>query len=553
LLLVDGVPANEGDRGGINWDMLPVDDVERVEVVKGAGSSLYGSAALGGVVNLITRDLPVGWHGRVRLTGGSLANPPDTIWRFRDYTGGQEGVTAATSFGTEALRAGIIAGGRHSDGFVQQDRSDHWEVVGKGDWRPDTATRVHVAGSWASNQYQAPLLWCERGQCDDRGQAYQPFMIDTAQNGAFTRSDKGLFAATLDHTPSPEVSWQARTSWLRTDFTDYRHPVGDFGVANRYGAEMRGVIHPASGAGAGRVVTVGVEAALSRVTSDIFRGHSQDEFAAYGESEQQVGPAQASAGARLDYLAVDGGGLTAVVSPRVGLVLPGAGDRVRWRVSAGRGFRAPSLAERFVEGALGVLTAIPTPGHGPETAWSIEIGNEARLGSSAHSDVALFWTEASDLIEPSVDSVGQIQFKNLQRARLAGLDVALAATPLTRRLSTSVAYTLLYAHELAHDTVPERPLAFRPRHLLTVSADYAWGPVGAGADFRYASRYERVELYPATDPQVAPAVLDLHVGYQAGPLMIRILATNALNYIYNLVPQTLAPVRVVSVTLTWTY
>src|SRR5256885_7631370 len=60
LLLVDGVPANQGDRGGIDWDMVPLADVERVEVVKGAGSSLYGSAALGGVGKLITHDVPGG-------------------------------------------------------------------------------------------------------------------------------------------------------------------------------------------------------------------------------------------------------------------------------------------------------------------------------------------------------------------------------------------------------------------------------------------------------------------------------------------------------------
>ena len=70
LLLVDGVPANQGDRGGIDWDMLPLEEVDRVEVVKGAGSSLYGSAAFGGVVNVITHDLPVGFHGRVRATAG---------------------------------------------------------------------------------------------------------------------------------------------------------------------------------------------------------------------------------------------------------------------------------------------------------------------------------------------------------------------------------------------------------------------------------------------------------------------------------------------------
>ena len=75
LLLVDGVPANQGDRGGIDWDMIPLEEIERVEIVKGAGSSLYGSAALGGVANLITREIPRGVHARVRATGGSVRQP----------------------------------------------------------------------------------------------------------------------------------------------------------------------------------------------------------------------------------------------------------------------------------------------------------------------------------------------------------------------------------------------------------------------------------------------------------------------------------------------
>src|SRR5256885_9826955 len=59
---------------------------------KGAGSSLYGSAALGGVVNLITREIPLGFHARVRATGSLFSNPPHDIWRFRDYTGAREGI-----------------------------------------------------------------------------------------------------------------------------------------------------------------------------------------------------------------------------------------------------------------------------------------------------------------------------------------------------------------------------------------------------------------------------------------------------------------------------
>ena len=394
------------------------------------------------------------------------------------------------------------------------------------------------------------MLWCERGTCVDRGQAYQPFRIDTSQAGAYTRSDKGLFAATVEHTMSPRESWLARGSWLRTDFTDYRRPVGDFGAANRYGVEMRGLVRPT----ASRVVTVGAEGALSDVTSDIFGDHWQDEFAAYGESEQRLGPARMTAGARVDYIAVDGGGLSAVVSPRAGLVLPGARGTLVWRLSVGRGFRAPSLAERFVQTSLGGLTVVPNPGLGPETAWSLEVGNAAQFGTVVRTDAALFWTEASDLIEPTVDPMSaQIQFKNLQRARLAGLDVAVYAFPLTPHLSTSLAYTLLYTRELAHATEPARPLALRPRHLLTLGADYTFGGFDLGADFRYSSRFERVELYPPTDPRVTPKVLDVRAGYERGALAVRLLAANALNYLYNLAPQTLAPVRTVTMTLTWIY
>src|SRR5256885_9718375 len=131
LLLVDGVPANQGDRGGINWDVVPLDRVERVEVVKGAGSSLYGSAALGGVVNLITREIPLGFHARVRATGSLFSNPPHDIWRFRGYNRAREGIDVTASYGTDMFRGSYSTGGWHSDGYREQDRQDHWQTGGK--------------------------------------------------------------------------------------------------------------------------------------------------------------------------------------------------------------------------------------------------------------------------------------------------------------------------------------------------------------------------------------------------------------------------------------
>ncbi len=546
LLLVDGVPANQGDRGGIDWDMVPLAAVERIEVVKGAGSSLYGSAALGGVVNLITREIPLGFHGRARATGGAYADPPADVWRFRDYTGALGGLDATASYGRGTLRGSLTLGGRHSDGYREQDRSDQWETAGKAEWRPRPGTRITATGSWTSHQYQVFPTWCVPGTCDTRGQGFQPFMIDPSGRGSYTRSNKGYFAATLDRTVSSGFAWQARGSWLRTHFTDVNPD--DWSVADRLGAEVRGVGRTTSG----RVVTAGVEAAHGDVTSDIFGDHTQSEVGPYAETEQPIGRLRLTVGTRLDWLAVDGSERATLLSPRIGVVVP---SRVgTWRASAGRGFRAPTLAERYVSTRAFGFEVIPNPSLDPETAWSFEVGNALPLRSWGRLDAALFWTEARRLLEPTFvldTGVQKIQIQNISRARLRGLDLSLTVTPLGPALTTTVAYLLLDARDVATDSV----LAFRPRHLLTLSADYQWHALSAGADFRYSSRIERIELEPVfgRDPRVAARVLDLRAGWERGPLAARLLVANALNYIYNLVPRTLEPVRTFSVVLTWTY
>jgi hypothetical protein len=106
--------------------------------------------------------------------------------------------------------------------------------------------------------------------------------------------------------------------------------------------------------------------------------------------------------------------------------------------------------------------------------------------------------------------------------------------------------------ERPRDTLPERPLAFRPTHLLTLTADVrVWRGLTAGADWRYTSRLERVDLYE-NEPRVAARVLDLRAVWDGEPLAVRFALTNALNHIHGLLPRTLAPVRAATVAVTWT-
>jgi len=251
---------------------------------------------------------------------------------------------------------------------------------------------------------------------------------------------------------------------------------------------------------------------------------------------------------------VDGGSLTAVVSPRIAATLNGM-----WRASVGRGFRSPTMAERFVHTVALGFDVVPNPTLRPETAWSFEIGHtSAPLLRVLRFDAALFWTEARDLIEPQVllippDTV-KIQLQNVVRARIAGMDASVIVAPIPDRLTATLGYTYLDTRRRLAGDSTEGPLAFRPRHLLTLGADYVLGAASVGADFRFASRPERIELEGFVDPRRVPAkVLDLRAGWRRGPVELRVLATNVLNYIYNLVPETLAPVRTVTLTAVWSH
>jgi outer membrane receptor protein involved in Fe transport len=476
-----------------------------------------------------------------------FADPPHPEWSFRTDPGFQQRVDMSASRGWEGLRVRVGAGVQHSDGYREQDARDRWSLSGKGKWESANGlTTVDVSGAWTRDAYQVPLLWCTASQCDANGQAYQPFKVDTGGLGDRTVSHKGYLQAVVQRRASARLQWQARASWLRTRFVDYQRSGDDFSTSNRLGLEVRGVVHPPEDR---TYTTVGLEATRADVTSDIFGTHTQGEYAAYAESERRFGLVRVTAGARVDFLALDGGSLTGVLSPRLGAVVPSAAGITR--LSAGRGFRAPTLAERFANTVVNGFRVLPNPGLTPETGWGFELGHHLTAGV-VEADAAVFWTEDDDLIEAVVDTAQlRIQFNNIARARIAGLDVAARVRPL-EALTTSVTYTFLYARELGSSGQPDQPLAFRPRHLVTVSADYAVGPATIGADFRVVSRMERVALFQ-TDPRVGSRVLDLRAGVTRGALAGRLLVTNALNYIYALVPRTLAPVRTISLSVTWEY
>src|SRR5205807_4246254 len=109
-LLVDGVPAGDVESGLIDWRHIRTADIERIEVLRGPGSSLYGDSAMGGVISVFTRGAAPGSgaQGEVRLTGGTLGTR-DAGVNFRDDLG--------------PLRLGIDALNTSTDGYRDHSAS----------------------------------------------------------------------------------------------------------------------------------------------------------------------------------------------------------------------------------------------------------------------------------------------------------------------------------------------------------------------------------------------------------------------------------------------
>jgi iron complex outermembrane receptor protein len=112
LVLKDGIPLNLGYTGSVDvWNTLSLENIEKIEIVRGAASALYGSSAMGGVINIITKKPSRKPSGSVEIQGGSL----DT------YIG-----NASISAGTERFALRASGGHKRTDGYEYYE-GDDWK------------------------------------------------------------------------------------------------------------------------------------------------------------------------------------------------------------------------------------------------------------------------------------------------------------------------------------------------------------------------------------------------------------------------------------------
>jgi outer membrane receptor for ferrienterochelin and colicins len=526
LLAIDGLPFYTGDTGEIVWEMVPVTELQRVEIIKGAASSLYGSSAIGGVINSITRDISDKPKTVVNGFYGMYDKPYYSEW---DWSGGRRpfnGLTLSHSnrFGKFGFNISFT---RLEELSYKQD-DDFKKYIGflktVFNFTP-VSSLTFIANTFNKRAGQF-LYWKDSRNA----------LVPPDQNlGDRIETNRYLFGLIYKSLISNKLLLNVKTSYYRNYFKD-NETIPNESTSNLY----RGEVQLNSNVTDFLVLTGGVEGTFSEVKSSLFGNPDAFGIGIYAVGDINFSfPLIASIGVRYDYSKLDSLDGSGAVSPKIGLNYK-ITEKLILRSSLGTGFRAPTLSEAFTSTSTGGITVKPNPNIKSEYNLTFELGFNYALFNFLNFDAAVFQNEYYDMIEPGIDPEdGLVYFSNLVRARIQGFEANTTFYLLPNELSLSFNYTYLWARDLETGMA----LRYRPRHVFYSGLDFRKWNFDFGINFRYTSRVEEIDeelvdlgIVVDGDVRVPVYTTDFKLGYNLIsfdiPLNIYLNIKNIFNYNY---------------------
>jgi outer membrane receptor protein involved in Fe transport len=503
LVLLDGVPFNDPFGGWVYWSRVPLEATDRIEVVDGSSSSLYGNYAMGGVINIVTGP-PVRRTLDVKTQYGNL-NTPKLDFAGSDVWGKVGAAVDGTVFNTDGFPIVV----ENERGAVDNNASvDFRNVNVKLDYRPSAATTAFVRGGYFSerrNNGKKSTIDGTEEKNDTQWSAVsggvRALLPDQSSLQATVFADfetfHSNFLAVPAATPPRSIGRMTLNQTVPTDgvgaMTQWTKAFSGKTVVSA-GADWRWVDGDSREDGLDAIT--GTRVTLRRVS-----GGTQQSLGAFVQSMIAVAPRlDVTLSARLDHwrsydahnleVNVPSGTPTpnnnpalpgrddTVVSPRAAAIYH-VNDRVSVWGDVGWGFRAPTLNELYRQFRVGTVLTLANNQLGPERL----VGGEAGVNISPVRNVTWRTTWFDDGIENPVSNVTIAtvganvtqQRQNLGRTRVWGIQ-----TDAEYRIGTSWRLSGGYLYD--HATVTEfktNPalvgnfLPQVPKHRGSIQAAYA--------------------------------------------------------------------------------
>jgi outer membrane receptor protein involved in Fe transport len=461
LVLYDGIPVNDPFGGWVYWTRFNPDAIEMIEISRGAANSVYGDRAMGGMLNVLT-PAPDARHGWMSAEGGNVG--------MADVRGGY-----SDRFGKFGLSA--MARGFRSDGYYiipenirgpVDTRADVDFAVGdlRMDYFGGSQHLTFKANVLAEQRQNATLRRDNSSALGTVGVNYRRGGISASAYHSRAKLFSSFTAVNATHTVETLTTLQKVTS------TDNGGSLAWNGSSRSVNWLVGADTHRADGVSRDTVVAAGIQRNP---------GGTLWQQGVFVQSDVGLGTrTRLYGGLRHDF--TDRG--NDFWSPRGGIAFS-EGPR-RWRASAYRSFRAPTLNEFFRDFRVGNVTTRANAGLVPETTVGVDAGVDWRV-SSWMTRTTLFWQSIDDLIG-NITLVGGAspirQRQNIGQATARGVEFDVQKA--FRKFRVEAAYLFADSQLDTNVWMPQTP-----KHQGSFQVLYSAGPMLLSAGVRaYSLQFE---------------------------------------------------------------
>ena len=492
LILKDGIPLNTVYIGSVDyWGMISVDDIEKIEIVRGASSALYGSYAMGGVINIITRPAREKTAGSVSFEGGT----------FDTYIGNANISTATDKFG---IRVG--ASHKGSDGYEYYEGAkwkDYYKTpeieitnaaLGGDIWLGESILKLDY------EYFLEDSLSATTTQYDNKDESHRYSLNYSLPIGKTDFSIKSYY---FDKSYDSKARKYNKTTGSHDKYYyDCDVPKDEWGVMMQVSRKI----------GSHRL-TIGSDLKWGKCKSTykyedgdrIFSG-KQDLHSVFVNDEMLIGDKLIlSAGVRYDWWKNHSGDFyddtktppddikypedtDEAFSPKAGVVYKLRED-TKLRASFGTGFKVPSLYYLYKSGPHGSKRFdVANPKLGPEKMpWSYDIGFDMKPNKNLNLTFTFYQSSFKDFMgdktlkpeevpEGLAPDPGQdpMQKVNLGKVDIHGAEAGLEVT-FNSRWSVFANYTYNVSKIKEYKEKPEvegNYLSYTPRHMTKLGFTY---------------------------------------------------------------------------------
>jgi len=468
LVLVDGQRIASATSGFARLDYLAIDNIERVEVIRGPRSSLYGADAIGGVIQIFTRGGKPGINPEVRLAAGS----DQTFQR-----------SLSLAAGTEQTRIHLGASLDERDGF--DITRDNRGADQDNDGQRNKALHLKLDHQFDANWKGGLSLNDQRGK-NEYDDAYE-FEPGTPQDEFRVSSYSGYLDGRLTDI------WNSRLELGRS--FDRNRAVG----SNYNDGLLETTRH--SAAWINRVqlserqqLGLGSDWYEDRLdATTTYQEDSRDNLAFFAQHSFQGEHFGTELGLRHD----DNQQFGSHNSWNAAFSLP-VGQSQRWILSYGEGFRAPTFTDLYAPPAWG-----PNPDLKPETSKTYELQWRGEFDET-QLEAALYRTDLEDMI-----AWGGTRMENVSQARINGFEASAARELLGWQASLGVSIIDPRDRDSGHT------LARRAKRTLSIDLDRTFGALSAGAGWHVSSA--RYDTITNTRELSGYGIFDLRAAWQSHP------------------------------------